>query len=214
MDSSRLTGKPRRAWWLVATSCRMLISRHCSDSTGSAACTRTTPISGSFHSWRCGTRSREDAPRLTPFSSASSSGPSGTSASQSRRARAHESAPGTPRSAPSNPSARDALGTSDTRRVTASAGPPAGVRPGCGADAYADRWLATIEGDGRKPPAPSRQRHEAWLPHWGSVFSGRATQILQGQLSRSTEAFHFGGSCHTPSASILSYSACVPTNRM
>jgi hypothetical protein len=27
----------------------------------------------------------------------------------------------------------------------------------------------------------------------GSVFSGRATQILQGQLSRSTEAFQFGG---------------------
>jgi hypothetical protein len=27
----------------------------------------------------------------------------------------------------------------------------------------------------------------------GSVFSGRATQILHGQLSRSTKAFHFGG---------------------
>jgi hypothetical protein len=27
----------------------------------------------------------------------------------------------------------------------------------------------------------------------GSVFSGRATQILQGQFSGSTEAFHFGG---------------------
>ncbi len=27
----------------------------------------------------------------------------------------------------------------------------------------------------------------------GSVFSGRATQILQGELSRSTQAFHLGG---------------------
>jgi len=27
----------------------------------------------------------------------------------------------------------------------------------------------------------------------GSVFSGRTTQILQGQLSRSTEALHLGG---------------------
>jgi hypothetical protein len=104
--------------------------------------------------------------RLTPFSSASSSGPSGISASQSRRARAHESASGARRSAPSNPSARDALGTSDTRRLTTSAGPPAGERPGGGAEPTPIAGSRPLNATGGEPPAPSRQRSEAWLPHW------------------------------------------------
>ena len=49
-------------------------------------------------------------------------------------------------------------------------------------------WLAPV-----RDSSPAIRTSASTQTANGSVFSGRATQVLQGQLSGSTEAFHFGG---------------------
>jgi hypothetical protein len=49
-------------------------------------------------------------------------------------------------------------------------------------------WLAPV-----RDSSPAIRTSASTQTGNGSVFSGWATQILQGQLSGATQAFHFGG---------------------